>query len=67
MGYKDVAFLPSRASFSTTFLKICGRGENLWTAACHKAVEGLSKDMLPCKHFCSTKPLFCVSQISWRS
>ena len=31
MGFQDIAFQPSRASFSTTSLKNCGRGESLGT------------------------------------
>ena len=42
MGFQDVAFLPSRANFSTTFLKKCGRGEYLGTTTCPNTVdEGL--------------------------
>ena len=55
---------PSRASSSTTILKNCGRGESLWTTTCLKTVVG---GRLPVKYGCSTKPLFCVSGISWRS
>ena len=28
-GFQDVAFLSTRTSFSTTYLKNCGRGESL--------------------------------------
>ena len=38
MVFQDVAFLPSRASLSTTFLKTCGRGESFVTTTCHKTV-----------------------------
>ena len=31
MGFHDVAFLPSRASFATTFLEDCGRDDGLGT------------------------------------
>ena len=31
-GFQDVAFLPYRASFSTTFLKHCGRDTYIHTA-----------------------------------
>ena len=36
----DLAFLPSRASFSTTLLKNCGRDESLWTTTCLNTVVG---------------------------
>ena len=58
MVFQDVAFLPSRASFSTTFINNCGRGESLRTTACLKAVVGVSKGMLPVQYFCSTNPIF---------
>ena len=47
MGSPDVAFLPSRASFSTTFHEDCGIGESLRTTTCPKIVVGASKGMLP--------------------
>ena len=47
MGFQDMAFLPSRGRFSTTFLKNCGRGKSLGTTTCLKAVVGVSKGMLP--------------------
>ena len=34
MGFQDVAFLPSRSSLLTTFLKNCGIGECLRTTTC---------------------------------
>ena len=40
MGFQDVAFLSSRASFYTTFLKNCGSGESLMTTTCLKNVVG---------------------------
>ena len=58
MVFQDVAFLPSRASFYTTFLKYCGRGESLGTTTCLKAVVRVSRDMLSVRYFCSMKPLF---------
>ena len=45
MGILDLAFLPSLASFSTTFLKYCGRGESLGTTTCLKTAVGVSKGM----------------------
>ena len=38
MGFHDIVFLPTRASFSTTFLKYCSRGESLRTTTCPKTV-----------------------------
>ena len=38
IGFHDVTFLLSRASFSTIFLKNGGRGESLETATCPKTV-----------------------------
>ena len=64
MGLQDVAFLPSRASFYTTFLKNCGRGEILGTTTCHKTVVGDKPGFLHLKYFCSNKSSFCVSRIS---
>ena len=39
MCFQDVAFLPSRACFATTFLRNCGRGEILGTT-CLATVVG---------------------------
>ena len=49
MGFQNVALLPSSACLSITFLKNCGRGEDLRTDTCLEAVVGISKDMLPIK------------------
>ena len=51
----DVVSLSSQARFPPTFLKHCGRGEGLGSTICLKAVVGLSKGMLPVKHFRSNK------------
>ena len=40
MGSYDVAFVPCRASFLTTFHKNCGRNESLGTTICPKTVAG---------------------------
>ena len=53
MGFQNIAFLPSRASFPTTFLKNCGRGECLVTITCLKTIVGVSKGVLHVKYFCS--------------
>ena len=59
IGFQDVVFLPSRASFST-FLKNCGRCESLRTTTRLKSVVGV-------RYFCSNKASSCVNQILWRS
>ena len=58
MGFQNVAYLPSRANSSTTFLTICGRGESLRTTTCPKTMIGASKGMLPVKYVTPTKPIF---------
>ena len=63
MGFQDVAFLPSRTSFSTTFLKNCGRGEGFRTTTCHKTVVGGKQGHAACKLFLIQRSL-CDSQIS---
>ena len=47
MGFRDVAMLPSEASFPTTFQKNCGRGESLGTITCHKNVVGGKQGRAP--------------------
>ena len=59
-GFQDVAFLPFRASFSTTFFLTC-RGESLGTTTCLKTVVGGEQGMLPETGFLSNKASFCVS------
>ena len=50
MGFHNVAFLPPRASFSTTFPKHCGRGKGLWTTTYLKTeVGGRQGHAPPCK------------------
>ena len=49
MDFKDVTFLSSRASFSTTFLEHCGRGGNLGTATLNKTKVGPWQGHAPCK------------------
>ena len=48
MGYQDVAFLSSVASFCTTFLENCGKGESLMTTTCPKAGWGVSIRITTC-------------------
>ena len=53
----NVAFMPSIASFSTTFLGNCGRGESLIT--CLKAVVGvILLGHAPCRIFLLQQSLF---------
>ena len=49
MGLQGVAVQPSRAGFSTTFLKSCGRGESLGTTTCHKTVVQGRQEHAPFK------------------
>ena len=50
MGSHDVAFLRSRASFYTTFIKNCSGGYVLWNATCHEIVVWVSKGILSVKY-----------------
>ena len=62
MGFQYVAFLPSRASFFSTFLKNCDGVVSLGTTTYHKTVVGVSKGMLPVKYFRPNKASsFCQS------
>ena len=58
MGFLDLEFLSSRASFFTAFLNNCGRGENLGTITCHKT-DDVGKDMLLVKYVFSNNASFC--------
>ena len=49
MDFLDVAFLLSRASITTTFLKNCGRGESLGTTTCLTTVAGEKHGHAACK------------------
>ena len=52
MCFQDVALLPpSRASFSTTFLKKCVRGESLGTTTCLRTVVGGKQGHAACEIF----------------
>ena len=62
MGFMDVAFLPSKASFSTTFLQNCGRGEGLVTTTCLSAVVGDKQGHAPCRVLLLHQSLF-LSQL----
>ena len=67
IGFKDAAFLYSRASFSTTFVKKNCSDKILGMTASHKTVVGVSKSMLPVRCFYSNKVHFCASRIPCRS
>ena len=49
MCSQELALLLQRASFTTTFLKNCGRGERLITTTCPKAVVVGKQGNTPCK------------------
>ena len=61
MGFQDVAFLPFRSGFSTTFPINCGRVEGHGTTTCLIAVAGGRQGHAPVKYFRSIKSSFCVS------
>ena len=58
MVIQDVAFLPSRASFPTTFLKNCGRDESLVNTTCLKTVVVGNLGHAPCKILSFQQSLF---------
>ena len=58
MGLQDVVFLPLRASFYTTFIKNCGRGEIVGTTMCVKTVFGGRQGHAPCKILWLQQSLF---------
>ena len=61
MRFQDVAFLPSRANFSTTFLDNCGRGEMLEITTCSKTVVEGKKRHAPSKIILQNQSLYVVS------
>ena len=64
MSFQDVAFLPSRNSFSTTFLKNCGKGESHRTTTCLNTVVGGRHGHAPCKILSLHKAsLLCQSNL----
>ena len=65
MDFQDVALLPYRASFSTTFPKNCGRGESLRTTICPKTVAGSKHGHVPSKMFLLQQSPSFGSSISW--
>ena len=58
MGFLHLMFLPSHASFYTTFLNNCCRGEGVMITTCLKTVVWVSKGMLSVKYFHSNKAFF---------
>ena len=58
MGLHDIALLPSRAYFSTTFHRIVVEVYASSPPHLLKLWLGVSKGMLLVKYVCSTKPLF---------
>ena len=49
VGFQDVAFLSSRANFSTTFLQSYGIGESLRTAVCLRIIFDCKEVYAHCK------------------
>ena len=49
MRLQEVVFQPFRVSFSTTFLKQCGRGESLGTTTCLRYVVGGKQGYAACQ------------------
>ena len=58
MGFRDVAFLLSRANFLTTFLTNCGRGDDLRTTTCFRTVVGCKQGHAPCEILLFHQSLF---------
>ena len=62
MSFHDVAFLPSRGSFSsTTFLTICGIGEGLGATTCLDTLVGVMQGHAPSKILLLDVASFCVN------
>ena len=49
MGFLDVAFLPSRASLSTTFLENCVKVKSIATTTCLEIVVWCKQGHAPCE------------------
>ena len=67
MGFLDVAFLPSRASFPPHFLNIVVEVKALRQPHVLSLWLGVSKGIFPMKYFFSNNASFCISRISWKS
>ena len=61
MDVQDVVFLPSRASFSTTFLKSCSTCEGLGTSTLLKTVARGRQGHTPSGIFLLQQSLYSVS------
>ena len=58
MGFQDVVFLPSCASFPPHFLRIVVGVKALGPPHVLRLLLGVSKGMLPVKYLCPTQGLF---------
>ena len=58
MSFQDVVLLPSSASFSTTFLKNCGRSEGLGTTTSLGTVVMRNQGLAPCEILLLQQSLF---------
>ena len=63
MSFQDVAFLPSRASFSPHFLKIVVEVKVSGPPHVLTLCLGVSKGIPPARYSCFTKPLLCHSNL----
>ena len=61
IGFQDVVFMPSSASFSTTSLKNCGRGESFRITTCLYTVVGGKQGHASCIILLFQQCLFDVS------
>ena len=62
MGFLDVAFLSSQASFSTSILIIV-EVKASWTPHISRLWLGVDNGMLPVKYFCSNKAFFASVEL----
>ena len=62
MNFLDVAFLPSKPSFSTTLLKNRHRSESLGTTTCIQTVVGGYQGHVTCEIFLPHKASFNVNR-----
>ena len=63
VSYQEVAFLPSQANVSTTFLKNSGGCVSLRTTTCPTTLVAVNKGMPTCKIPFLHEASFCVRQI----
>ena len=61
MGFQDVVFLSSIASFSTTFLKNCDGGKGHGTTTCLEIVVVGKQGHVSCKILLHQQSFFYVS------